>query len=1250
MRGSGAFRTSAVPGGALVGPWVRNSLWRNARAVPSLDLQLADNKSLVDGVTGQNLVTFTRASSGTYVGSDGLIQTAVTNLLLQSEDFGTTWFLTSATLSANAIAAPNGSLTAEQLIEAATTANHEVGQTFASPIANATYTLSCYLKAATSTTCGIRFSSGLNGTGIICSVDLTAQTATVTAGTGTATITNVGSGWFRVSLTATASGTPASTGANIFRSIGTAGSIANSIYLWGAQLEQASTVGDYVPTTSAVNSAPRFDHNPTTGESLGLLVEEARTNLVLRSEEFDSGSWTKIATTVTADAIVSPSGALNADKLAETTANSTHYAVQSVSVTATSRTASIYVKAGERTQARIEHSGNTGGAARRITINLSTGTITGASTIGTGGLNSFSESIVSVGNGWYRVISTIDPTVTLGNTEALLVQVLDSTGQATYTGDGTSGFYVWGAQLEAGAFPTSYVPTTSATVTRAADVASITGASFGTTRTNLLVGSESFNRSPWSLGNVSVIPTTTTPAPDGTSSAVILTENTAATSFHFINYDITKVASAIQYTYSVYAKAAGRELACSVANINGGFVCRFNLATGAISQPAAAYGTGFTAQASVITPVGNNWYRCSITGTTDATTSITLQLSFYNTTLATNVYTGDGVSGVYAWGAQLETGSAATPYIPSTTTFTSRASGASYFDAAGVLQWKPQNLLLRSEEFDNTGTWSRTGLSTVTANAAVAPDGLTTADALVEDASTGNHRVFAATAASVVASTPHSFSVYVKASTRNRVRVEVRDSAGAFSVQDFDLTTQVITSAGSGTGTISSVGNGWFRCTASGTTSVSGGSATVLIYSLQVIGNATYTGTNGTSAILVWGAQLEQNAGSFVAPGEYTPTLATATGGARNSAFLPDSSGVFRSTGPLLLEEARTNYIRNNTGVGAVAGTPGTGPTNWGVGAATDLTRTVVGTGIENGINYVDIRYTGTVTAARTQYIFVEASNNIAAVNGQSWTGSVWLKIAAGSLSNISNVFIQADTRDSSIVYVNTPYGVNVTPTTTLTRFFGTGTATGTTAWIQPFILFNTATSGLVDITLRIGMPQLELGAFPTSVIPTSTSAVTRAADVSTSTATSVFESSWYNQNSGTVYAEYRIPALALGTISSFDDGTANNRWQQRYTATALRHRFVATGSTIDDTDTALVPSISILNKAAYATTVADQRYAGNGTLNNTARTQPAMPVVTQLQLGVGVASDTSGQIRISRLTYWPTRLANTTLQQITQP
>jgi hypothetical protein len=82
MRGSAVFRTGVAPGGALAGPWVQNSLWTRARAVPSLDLRFADNKSLVDATTGaQNLVTFTRASSGTYVGSDGVLRSAVTNLL-----------------------------------------------------------------------------------------------------------------------------------------------------------------------------------------------------------------------------------------------------------------------------------------------------------------------------------------------------------------------------------------------------------------------------------------------------------------------------------------------------------------------------------------------------------------------------------------------------------------------------------------------------------------------------------------------------------------------------------------------------------------------------------------------------------------------------------------------------------------------------------------------------------------------------------------------------------------------------------------------------------------------------------------------------------------------------------------------------------------------------------------------------------------------------------------------------------------
>ena len=111
MPGSAVFRIGAAPG-----PWVRNPLWRNARAVPSLDLQFADNKSLVDGVTGQNPVTFTRASTGTYVGSDGLIKSATTNearfdhnpttgesLGLLVEEARTNLLLNSATLSTQSV-------------------------------------------------------------------------------------------------------------------------------------------------------------------------------------------------------------------------------------------------------------------------------------------------------------------------------------------------------------------------------------------------------------------------------------------------------------------------------------------------------------------------------------------------------------------------------------------------------------------------------------------------------------------------------------------------------------------------------------------------------------------------------------------------------------------------------------------------------------------------------------------------------------------------------------------------------------------------------------------------------------------------------------------------------------------------------------------------------------------------------------------------------------------------------------------
>ena len=275
MRALGASRTSLVPGGVLAGPWVRNDLWRRARAVPSLDLRFADNKSLVDAVTGASLVTFTRASSGTYTDSAGVLQTAATDV-------------------------------------------------------------------------------------------------------------------------------------------------------------------------------PRFDHNPTTGESLGLLVEEQRTNLLLRSEDF-STTWVRFNVNASSNAILAPDGTLTADKLTENDADNFHRIRQGITSGVTG-VFSVFLKAAERTRVNLGTSD----------INLIAGFDLSAGSVvsGTGSIEPF-------GDGWYRC--SISATFTTSGPFLLL----RNSSSEFYTGDGTSGIYLWGAQLEAGAFPTSYIPTTTSTATRNASLADL---------------------------------------------------------------------------------------------------------------------------------------------------------------------------------------------------------------------------------------------------------------------------------------------------------------------------------------------------------------------------------------------------------------------------------------------------------------------------------------------------------------------------------------------------------------------------------------------------------------------------------------------------------------------------------------------------------------------------------------------------------------------------------------------------------
>jgi len=432
-----AQRALTVPG------WAKDELSRKAQSIPSLDLRFAESKSLVDATTGSNLVTFTRASSGTFVGSDGLIKTAVTNQLLRSEEFGTTWsqyLITS--LTSNSTIAPNGTLTGDT-VEYSADAFADINQSAAFIVNGLTYTLSVWARAASGTS-RFRFKYWNGSAGVYSSAIDISET------------------WQRYTYTFTATATSA--GANV--GFANTSAATRSTVFWGAQLEQSSSVGEYIPTTSTINSAPRFDHNPTTGESLGLLVEEQRTNLLLQSEDITT-TWTNSNSTDSANTATAPNGTTTADTLIPNNGATDGLIRQDISGLAdsTTYTFSVFLKTAglANLSAQFFSKSNTFHGSR--IFNTSDGTFSGSDFVGT-------SSVVAYPNGWYRLIFTNLGSGTGATTPNVRLV-------CTSTGNGTSGIYIWGAQLEAGAFPTSYIgPTTTAAVTRAADVASITGSAF----------------------------------------------------------------------------------------------------------------------------------------------------------------------------------------------------------------------------------------------------------------------------------------------------------------------------------------------------------------------------------------------------------------------------------------------------------------------------------------------------------------------------------------------------------------------------------------------------------------------------------------------------------------------------------------------------------------------------------------------------------------------------------------------------
>lgn len=371
---------------------------------------------------GSGDLSFTRASNGTRINSSGLVEVCPWNMLQYSEDLSNVyWQKNLVTITSNTTVAPNGTTTADTLTNSST--GYGIYAVL-DVIPSQQYTFSFYIKKGTNTSYKLSVIDASTFTSIA-SLDYSADVSATD--------------WVRITQTfTTPSGT---TSIRVYQMRD--GSTTGTAFLWGAQLNIGSTAKPYFPTTDRLN-VPRLTYQNGGGGCPSLLLEKQSTNLVTYSEQFDNAGWSKLdsgsgSTTpiVTANYAISPDGTQNADRLQCTLGSSGYSLIQQSPTIGGTHTGSIWVKSNTSANQNIYF---------RISANTTAFVVTPQ---------------------WQRI------TLTEINGDYLTIGLRDSTGYTNYSCD----ILIWGAQLEASSYPTSYIPTTSASATRVADACSKTGIS-----------------------------------------------------------------------------------------------------------------------------------------------------------------------------------------------------------------------------------------------------------------------------------------------------------------------------------------------------------------------------------------------------------------------------------------------------------------------------------------------------------------------------------------------------------------------------------------------------------------------------------------------------------------------------------------------------------------------------------------------------------------------------------------------------
>ena len=397
--------------------------------------------------------TFSRGSdiSATRVNEDGYIEKGYENLLLQSNTFDTTWVLVNDATLASGQTGYDGSSDA-WLAEKSASSNSHLRQNIS---ISGVYTFSLYAKSNTLN--GILIQTRGESTK---SFQLNLSTGAIgdTTSDIDSKIEDVGDGWWRISLTGNDSGI---TQVRIFicEDENNFGTIAGSIYIQDAMLNQGMVSYPYVETTTApvaggiLEDEPRLDYS---GSCPALLLEPQRTNAFPHSEYFDSTSWTKGGNAdIETNAAISPEGIQNASKLYGSTTNYTFTRLQGDgALFRQGRTLSIFAKAGEVSEF-LFFSGNLGQGPY---FNLNNGSITGYYQ---GDSSQIDDAYsVNYGNGWYRYVVVFS-----ANSYPRLFS--SENQEITFNQTAGNGIYLYGFQAEQDAtYPTSYIPTYGTSQTR----------------------------------------------------------------------------------------------------------------------------------------------------------------------------------------------------------------------------------------------------------------------------------------------------------------------------------------------------------------------------------------------------------------------------------------------------------------------------------------------------------------------------------------------------------------------------------------------------------------------------------------------------------------------------------------------------------------------------------------------------------------------------------------------------------------